>query len=176
MEFPGRLRYLQQLMDKRRLVETIQAHLVEELATLVQAAKAAHEAATHEESRAEDAHDTRSVEASYLAGAQAQRAAELQSLLLMWKHLPIRNYGPKDVACPAALVELEFGHGGKKTRAFYFIAPQGGGLVTRVDGAAVQVITPNSPMGEALMGKKEGETIEVEMRGGIRSYLVISVR
>src|SRR3954451_22195157 len=120
MEFPGRLRYLQQQMDKRRLVDTIQIHLAEELATLMQAAKAAHEAATHEESKAEDQHDTRGLEASYLAGAQAQRAAELHAQLLMWKHLPVREYGSNDVACPAALVELEF-QGGKATRAFYFI-------------------------------------------------------
>jgi transcription elongation GreA/GreB family factor len=159
-------------MDKRRLVETIQAHLAEELATLVQAAKAAHEAATHEESKAEDQHDTRGLEASYLAGAQAQRAAELQSQLLMWKYLPIREFGPEDVACPAALVELEHG----KTRAFYFIAPQGGGLVTRIDGQPVQVITPNSPMGEAIMGKKEGDTIEIETRSSTRTYKVVSIR
>ena len=172
MEFPGRLRYLQQLMDKRRLVETIQTHLAEELATLVQAAKAAHEAATHEESRAEDAHDTRGIEASYLAGAQAQRAAELKSLILMWKFLPLRDFGPDDVACPAALVELEHG----KTRAFYFIAPQGGGLVTRIDGQPVQVITPNSPMGEAILGKKAGDTVEIETRSSTRTYRVVSVR
>src|SRR3954466_4202199 len=122
MEFPGRLRYLQQRMDKRRLVETIKTHLAEELATLMQAAKAAHEAATHEESKAEDQHDTRGLEASYLAGAQAQRAAELHAQLLMWKHLPVREYGSNDVACPAALVELEFQGGNGNTRAFYFIA------------------------------------------------------
>src|SRR5581483_11142645 len=93
--------------------------------------------------------------------AQAQRAAELQSQLLMWKYLPIRDFGgPDDVACPAALVELEHG----KTRAFYFIAPQGGGLVTRIDGQPVQVITPNSPMGEAIMGKKAGDIVEIETR------------
>jgi transcription elongation GreA/GreB family factor len=163
-------------MDKRRLVETIQTHLAEELATLVQAAKAAHEAATHEESRAEDAHDTRGLEASYLAGAQAQRAAELKSLILMWKFLPLREFGPEDVACPAALVELEHSHAGKTTRAFYFIAPQGGGLVTRVDGQPVQVITPNSPMGEAILGKKEGDTVEIETRSGMRSYRVIGIK
>src|SRR3954471_18577763 len=121
-------------MDKRQLVETIQAHLIDELAALVQAAKAAHEAATHEESKAEDSHDTRGLEASYLAGAQAQRAAELQSQITMWKFLPLREYGAEDLACPGALIELEHG----KTRAFYFIAPRGGGLVMRLEGRPVQ--------------------------------------
>jgi transcription elongation GreA/GreB family factor len=159
-------------MDKKQLIDTIQTHLAEELAALLQAAKAAHEAATHEESKAEDSHDTRGLEASYLAGAQAQRAAELQAQLLMWKYLPVRDYGPEDVACPSALVELEYG----QTRAFYFIAPQGGGLVTRVDGRPVQVITPNSPMGEALMGKRIGDEVEVETRSSTRTYKVISIR
>src|SRR5581483_11142644 len=73
------LRYLQQQMDKRRLVETVQQHLAEELATLMQAAKAAHEAATHEESKAEDQHDTRGLEASYLAGSGAARCRTPES-------------------------------------------------------------------------------------------------
>jgi transcription elongation GreA/GreB family factor len=158
-------------MDKRRVVEQITAYLAEELAGILKAAESARQAATHEESRSEDRHDTRAIEAGYLAGAQAQRAAELQQLLLMYRFLPLRELGPDDVASPAALVELET----RGTRAFYFIAPQGGGLVTRVDDRAVQVITPNSPIGEALLGKRVGDRVEVEIRDSIREYRVISI-
>src|SRR3954452_6187110 len=107
MEFPGRLRYLQQRMDKRRLIETIQAHLAEELATLMQAAKAAHEAATHEESKPEDQYDTRGLEASYLARGQAERLAQLQKLATILKTHPPRSFGPKEAVAPGALVELD---------------------------------------------------------------------
>ena len=159
------------MISKKAVVEQVQAYLVEELDGILKAAKAAHDAATHEESKPEDQYDTRGLEASYLAGAQAQRAAELKQLLLMYRFLPLRELGKDDVACPTALVELEFG--GK--RAFYFIAPQGGGLVTRVEGQPVQVITPQSPMGEAVLGKRVGETVEVDIRDSTRSYKVISI-
>ena len=56
---------------KQKLIEAILLELESELSVLADAAKAAHLAATHEESVAEDPHDTRGVEASYLAGAQA---------------------------------------------------------------------------------------------------------
>lgn len=159
-------------MNKKDVITQIMAYLVEELNTVEKAAKAAHEAATHEESRAEDSHDTRAIEAGYLAGAQAKRAEELRSQLLMYKFLPAREFGAADVACPSALVELEINN----TRAWYFIAPQGGGLITRVNDKPVQVITPASPMGEALMGKRQGEIVEVESRDKVREYKVISIR
>ena len=157
-------------MKKKELVHLLQEHLAEELASLLQAAQASKEAATHDENKAEDMHDTRAIEASYLAGAQAQRATELQRQLTMYKFMPMREYGLQDVICPGSLVELEH----NKTRAYYFIAPQGGGLITHLDGKAVQVITPNSPMGEALMGKKVGDPIEIEVRDTTREYKVIS--
>jgi transcription elongation GreA/GreB family factor len=159
-------------MDKHKLVEHIKSALEEELATLTRAAKAARDEATHEENKPEDEFDTRSVEAAYLAGAQSKRAEELRKNLLVFRFLPVREYGPNDLICPGSLVELEL----KGTRAFYFIVPQGGGLVTELDGKPIQVVTPMSPIGEALMGRKVGETIEVEMRGGTRSYKVISNR
>ena len=159
-------------MDKKKLVAQIQQYLEEELDRLMQAAKAAHEAATHEESKPEDEHDTRAIEAGYLAGAQMKRAEEIRQLLNMYRFLPLREYGVEDVVCPAALVELETN--GK--RAFYFLAPQGGGLVTEVDGKPVQVITPKSPMGDALLGRKVGDIVEVEIRDGSREYKVLSIR
>lgn len=159
-------------MDKRKLITLIQEDLALELQTLLEAARSAHLAATHEESRPEDQHDTRGIEAAYLAGAQAQRAAEIKRQLLIFKFLPVREFGPQDPIGPGALVELEL----NRTRSFYFLIPQGGGLVTNLDGRPVQVITPQSPIGEALLGRKAGDVIEIEARSALRVYKVLSVR
>jgi transcription elongation GreA/GreB family factor len=159
-------------MDKKKLVDQVRKALEEELATLTTAANAAREAATHEENKPEDEYDTRSVEAAYLASAQSKRVEEIRKQLTVFRFLPVRDYGPNDAVCPAALVELDH----KGTRAFYFIVPQGGGLVTEVDGKPVQIITPMSPIGDALMGRHVGDVIEVEMRNGTREYKVISIR
>ena len=159
-------------IDKQKIIQTVRDALADELRALTGAAKAAREAATHEESKAEDHHDTRSVEAAYLAGAQADRVAELERLALVFRFFPVRDFAPEAVIEPGALVELET----NETRAFYLIVPQGGGLVTRVEGQAVQMITPLSPMGEALLGRKRGDDVTIETRSGDREYAILSVR
>jgi hypothetical protein len=59
------------------MMEALREKVRQELQAVEEAALASHHAATHEESRSEDKHDTRSIEAGYLAGAQAQRVALL---------------------------------------------------------------------------------------------------
>jgi transcription elongation GreA/GreB family factor len=99
----------------------------------------------------------------------AARVDEIKQQLVMYKFLPVRPFTSEDVICPGGLVELEF----NRMHAFYLIVPKGGGLVTRVDGHAVQVITPNSPLGEALLGKRVGDKAEVEVGGKPRHYKVV---
>lgn len=104
---------------------------------------------------------------------QGARVREIQSQLLMYQFLPKREYTDQDVVCPGALVGLEF----NGQTAHYLIVPSGGGLVTRVEGYPVQVITPQSPIGGSVLGKKVGETAEVPMREGApRRYRVVELR
>jgi hypothetical protein len=60
-------------------------------------------------------------------------------------------------------------------RNFYFIAPKGGGSTVTLDGINVQVITPQSPLGDAIVGRKAGDPIEVEGKDVVREYLVLTV-
>jgi transcription elongation GreA/GreB family factor len=106
-----------------------------------------------------------------LADPSGEEAERLKRLQLVYRFLPVKEYGRDEVIIPSALVELEF----KKTIAYYFISPQCGGLITRVDGNPVQVITPQSPLGEALLGKKAGDTVQVMVRGAVRVYKILTV-
>ena len=103
--------------------------------------------------------------------AEPARADEIERLLVMYRFLPSRDHGPEEVIVPSSLVELKLG----AMTTFCFVAPQGGGLVTNVDGKAVQVVTPNSPLGEALLGRKRGDVIKVDIRGAVREYEVLKV-
>lgn len=155
-------------MDKQKLIEQIIAKLEQELNAVTQAAKAAHEAATHEESKPEDQYDTRGLESSYLAGAQAHRAVELKQLITQFRNLPVREFKESDRVELGALVELQLN--GKLY--FYFLVAQGGGLSASFDGRIVQVITPHAPLGEELLDRKIGDTVEVEAQGVVREYEV----
>ena len=102
------------------------------------------------------------------------RVKELEGLLMMYRFMPKRDYqgSEGEIIAPATLVELELG----STVAFYFIAPRGGGLITNVEGRPVQVITPQSPLGEALLGRRIGELVKIDIRGTSREYKVLSIR
>jgi hypothetical protein len=54
------------------------------------------------------------------------------------------------------------------------LRPFGEGEVT-MDGTEVTVITPQSPLGQQLLGKRQGETIKLEMAGAKRVVKVLTV-
>ena len=91
-------------INKSELIRQIMDRLSAELESIEKSAKAAHEAATHEESRSEDSHDTRGIEAGYLAGAQSARAAELKKLLVLFRDLPVRDFAVGEMISVGALV------------------------------------------------------------------------
>src|SRR4029079_11978947 len=92
-------------IDKKALIASLCEQLAEKQRTIEVAAEAAREAATHEESKPENDKDTRALEASYLAGAQAARARELKAVLNALSFLPLRAFGAGDPIDLSALVE-----------------------------------------------------------------------
>jgi transcription elongation GreA/GreB family factor len=55
------------------------------------------------------------------------------------------------------------------------LAPHGGGTEVSVDGIQVQVVTPASSLGAALMGKMLGDDVELRVRGNLREYVIEQV-
>jgi transcription elongation GreA/GreB family factor len=158
-------------MNKRALIRKIVARLTEELAVYFRAAQASRAEATHEQSRAENKYDTRGLEASYLARGQSRQAAEIQSAIAAFEELDTRKFGVGESIDVGAFVELEFD--GEKTA--YFIGPRAGGTEVLHDKREVLVITPQSPLGEQLLGKKQGETLRLKLAGAENQYLVTAV-
>ncbi len=138
------------------MLEKLIQQIADELKIITAAQKSAFSAATHEESRQEDRHDTRSVEASYLAAGTAKRIEELERAVKLLKNFRVKSFKNAPIA-PGALVELLEG----KERLFYFLLPVGGGTKISVDGKTVNVITAQSQLGEALFGRTAGEEIEL---------------
>jgi transcription elongation GreA/GreB family factor len=158
-------------MNKKNLISAICGKLEEDLRALKEAALATYDAATNEESKPENEYDTRALEASYLAGAQAQRVVEIEELLYTYKTLPIRSFSPADGVASTALVELE----SKGKRSFVFIMSKGGGLKIKVDGTSVQTLTPGSPLGEALLGLHQGDTAVIEYKDDTQDFKIIQI-
>jgi len=156
---------------KRALIRKLQEEIGEEIGALKRVALTAREAATHEEARPENDKDTRAVEAAYLAGAQAERVRDLERVVNALEFLPLRAFGPGEPIALSALIEVDMD--GEALR--FFLAPQGGGKKVKVEGAEVQVVTPQSPVGQALLGKQVGDVVEVRTQRGVREYEIVSV-
>ncbi len=158
-------------MNKNALVKKIIAHLAGELELYFKSARAAHAEATHEQSKAENKYDTRGLEASYLARGQSRQAAEIQEAIAQFEKLPLRKFEKDEVIDIGALVELE----SKVEKTFYFIGPRAGGTEILHEKKEVLVITPQSPLGQQLVGKKEGELLQIQIGGSRNEYRVLSV-
>jgi transcription elongation GreA/GreB family factor len=150
-------------MNKTDLLARIIAQLAAELAAITSAARATHAEATDEENKAEDKYDTRGLEASYLAHGQSKAAEEAAQAVAQFSALPVRDLAAGEPISLGALVRLE-GRGG----SHYFIGPRAGGTEVDVGGDPVLVITPQSPLGRQLMGRRQGDTLQLDL-GGKRS-------
>ena len=158
-------------MTKSALLKAIVAALQAELDTFNRAANAARAEATDPQSRAENKYDTRGLEASYLAAGQARQVAELETAIGAFMAMPGRKFAPAEPIGLGALVELERG----SERTLYFLGPAAGGTEVTVAKRAVLVITPQSPLGGQLQGRKQGDRLELLLAGAKRKVLILSV-
>lgn len=154
-------------MNKKLILDQIIKKLTEDLAIAEKSSQSAYEAATHEESRPEDQYDTRGIEASYLAEAQAQRAAELQKMVVGLKSFNLKNFSKKDEISTGALIELK---SAGKTSLVIFL-PFGAGMSVPFDGKVVSVVTSASPLGQELEDRMEGDDFKL----GPKTYEIVKV-
>lgn len=159
-------------MNKRALIKKITAKLAGELEIYIRAAQFSRAEATHESSKAESKYDTRGLEASYLARGQSKQAAELEAAIAEFEKLPVKKFSADDPISLGALVALE--HGGESS--LYFIGPRAGGTEVLHDRKEIVVITPQSPLGEQLMGKKSGERPQLTFGGTKQAAKILSVK
>ncbi|HTI71102.1 MAG TPA: transcription elongation factor GreAB, partial [Candidatus Limnocylindria bacterium] len=148
-------------MNKNLLVRKIVAHLRGELELYFKAARDAHAEATHEQSKAENKYDTRGLEASYLARGQSRQALETEQAITAFETLHVKSFGPTDPIDLAACVEIQ----GKKDRSLYFLGPRAGGTEITHDKKEILVITPQSPLGKQLIGKRQGDRLKLDIGG-----------
>jgi transcription elongation GreA/GreB family factor len=145
-------------VQKRALLQLIVDRLQAELTLLTSAALATHAEATDEENKAEDKYDTRGLEASYLAHGQSKAAEETALALAQFQALAPRDFAAGEPISLGALVTLEGG-------ARYLVGPRSGGTEIELGGKHVMVVTPQSPLGRQLLGRKQGDTVTLELGG-----------
>jgi len=160
-------------MNKAQVLEQIIAVLNADLATLKTAVNVAHEAATDTENIAQNRYDTLAVEAAYLAHGQAKRAEDIEVALRNYTTIAPDTLSPQGQAVINSLIQLEDPQGDQR---WLWLGNDAGGLTFYFAGEAMTVITPQAPLGAAMLGKEEGEVIELSINGTKTDYEIIQIR
>ncbi len=160
-------------MNKQAVHQRVLEKLSIDLEIAQRAAQTAYETATHEENIAENKYDTLGLEASYLAAGQAKRVEEIKQALVLCQNMALRAYDDQRGIEIGALLGLEDENGRQQ---WLFLAPDAAGLKVEVVGQPVTVITPRSPLGKSLLGKFEGDEVEILVAGARQLFAVTEAR
>ncbi|MFG6468426.1 GreA/GreB family elongation factor [Roseateles sp. BYS87W] len=156
-------------MDKTWLHEQVLARLAEDLRQAEQAARTAHETATHEENIAENKYDTLGLEAAYLATGQVRRAEAIAQAMAGWRRFRPAAYDADRGIQLGAWVCLVDAAGQQQQ---LYVGPPGGTMSLTRGDQRVQVISPDAPLGQALLGKVEGDDVSLQL-GASRQWFEV---
>ncbi len=155
-------------MNKENLRLAIINRLKTDHTLLFQAAKTAHEAATHEDNIPDNKYETLALEASYIAQGQANRAQEIARSIQVFEQLVMQEFDEESEIRLSALVQLI---DEEEKEKWVFLAPMSGGLAVEFEGREILLITAASPLGRGLIGSCCGDLVEV----GSKGYEILAV-
>jgi len=120
------------------------------------------------------AHVLLSLEASYVAQGQANRAQEIRRALETYKQLSLQHYDDHSAIGLTALVTLA---GEDDTSRTFFIGPLEGGmkLVDNLTGMEIVVITPASPLGRDLIGRGVGDPVRLRVGTSVKEFEIARI-
>ncbi|MEI7535490.1 MAG: GreA/GreB family elongation factor, partial [Verrucomicrobiae bacterium] len=95
----------------------------------------------------------------------------LEAAIAEYQKLGVKKFAAGDAINLGALVELE--HGGESS--LYFVGPRAGGTEVIHDKKEILVITPQSPLGEQLIGKQAGEQPQLNFGGAKQAAKILKV-
>lgn len=161
-------------MDKRFLVEQLARHLKASIDNARREGEAAAVEARDGASPQEKTVDARvAIEFANLAAAQGRRAGRAGAELASLEAFRPTKLAPNAPVSVGAIVEVEDGDEGRT----FFLAPAGAGVeLTMPDGDGfLTVVTPASPLGRAVLGRRSGDTVEVVVAGEPREWTITYV-
>jgi transcription elongation GreA/GreB family factor len=169
-------------LDRRFFIEQLQAQYRARLDVALRAEEDAREAARSLATESEKKEDGRAaLEFGSLATGQGERARRLREeldALTRFGEKPLPRF-PRGASIElGAIVDLatESDDGEPEERTFILLPVGAGSELTGPGGDGfLSVITPASPIGRGLLGKKAGEGIDVAIHGELRSWEIVGV-
>lgn len=161
--------------DPLSVKQTLVEALVGELARMAGSAARSAEEATGEMYVGSDRTRNRGergkfLESAYYLSARAKQAEEYADLARRLREMDLSSARK---AREGALLHLR--EEGRDETLRFFLAP--GGMGVRLDAGPfpVEVVSPDSPLGRALIGKRPASRVSVNLPAGSRHYHILTV-
>lgn len=157
-------------MNKQELI----AQLVRQLEASARSALSARDAAAHEAKEGatpdEKREDARAAHQLQTMGAAQQRRA--QQALADVDALARFKPGAMSTIGVGAIVEIEDEETGEGRT--FFLAPVGAGMTLTGPGGdgLLSVVTPASPIGKAVLGRRVGDVVDITVDGDVREWQI----
>ena len=140
---------------KEKLKKQVISKLNEDLNSLKKAAAETRSVSSDDENKQEGKYDTRSIEASYLAEAQADQATQIEESIFKLQNLTLPEEPDTVILGSIAILTDTEDHDLQ-----FFLLPAGGGISLEYENQPLMVITPESPIGEKIIAKALLDNIE----------------
>lgn len=141
-------------MDKALLIQAIIDLLREDFASQQNSSRQIRAAGNDAETKAEGKYDTRSTEENYLADGLARQAHATAQAAATYETFSAPKFSPDAPIDLGALVGLRFPEGTEH----FFLGPVAGGMEVTAAGRTFTVITPESPLGSQILGRRVGDS------------------
>jgi transcription elongation GreA/GreB family factor len=161
-------------MTKQKLLQHVVEALTQERRNTERSLEAARSAAIEAPGAMQSHSDTTKSQMSRLS-EEMQRSIDEKDLALRALNALMYSGLPSNVEAVkvGSVVEVR---DGRNERAIYFILPAGGGIKV-VDGdRTILVVTPRAPLSVALLGKRRGETVKLQIGPRHRELTVVDIQ
>jgi transcription elongation factor GreA len=160
-------------IDKTLLLSDLRERIATHLEGLIRRQQDTQKGATHEETRAEHAKDTRATEQSYLARGLAERVDEMSQIAGNLAEIECTRFGVND---PIALMALIVLRDEQDTHTqTWWLVPGAGGIELSQGEERIHTLTPAAPLGRALIGLRVGDEGSLTTPGGERSFEILEI-
>jgi len=143
-------------MNKSEILDAVLRSLRADFENRLRVSKKTREQGNNSESRAEGKYDTLSIEENYLADGLAKQAESAAQAITLIEKMQLRTFANNAPIDLSALIEIQFAH----ATEWFFLAPVAGGTEVICAGTPVTVVTPESPLGQQLLGSHAGRKIK----------------
>lgn len=157
--------------DKPQILTLVLKQLTQELNNCIEAANNAHLAAVDEQSVAETQYDTLAIESAYLAEGQSRRLLELKKTIAQLKSF---TFQPIDIEQPiklGGLIQFE----DSRQNQWLLMSPAAGGYKVFIGDNLVTLITPQSPLGKAILNKYLDDDIQYQAGNQLINKTIVAL-